>query len=69
LKDDTRGIVVEFDNSPIGYNICIRASIGSGETVRRWIRLDEITGDEDQDQNEGDRTASDYADDEPIETE
>ena len=35
LKDGTKGTVVEFDKSPIGYDICIRSSIGGSETVRR----------------------------------
>jgi hypothetical protein len=65
LKDGTKGTVVEFDDSPIGYNICIRSSIGFGETVRRWIRRDEIADDH----NEGDRTAADYADANPVPTE
>jgi hypothetical protein len=43
LKDGTKGMVVQFDSgSPFGYDICIRSSIGGGETVRRWIRRDEI---------------------------
>jgi hypothetical protein len=47
LKDGTtKGTVVEFDKSPIGYDICIRSSIGGGETVRRWIRRDKIADDE-----------------------
>jgi hypothetical protein len=46
LKDGTKGTVVEFDKSPIGYDICIRSSISGGETVRRWIRRDEIADDE-----------------------
>lgn len=65
LKDGTSGVVCEFDNSPLGYDICIRSSIGTGETVRRWIRRDEIADEHD----EGDRTAADYADDEPRVTE
>jgi hypothetical protein len=46
LKDGTKGTVVEFDKSPIGYDICIRSSIGGRETERRWIRRDEIADDE-----------------------
>ena len=42
LKDGTRGVVCEFDRSVLGYDICIRSSIGTGETVRRWIRRDDI---------------------------
>lgn len=42
LNDGTHGVVCEFDRSAPGYDICIRCSIGLGETVRRWIRQDEI---------------------------
>jgi hypothetical protein len=42
LKDGTRGVICEFDRSAHGYDICIRSSIGLGETVRRWIRRDDI---------------------------
>jgi hypothetical protein len=42
LNDGTSGVVCEFDKSTHGYDICIRSSIGTGETVRRWIRRDDI---------------------------
>lgn len=42
LNDGTRGVVCEFDKSVLGYDICIRTSIGTGETVRRWIRRNDI---------------------------
>lgn len=59
LKDGTTGTIVEFDTgSPLGYDICIRSSIGDGQTVRRWIRKDDIAGD--------DRTAADFADANPV---
>jgi len=42
LKNGIRGVICEFDKSILGYDICIRSSIGTGETVRRWIRRDDI---------------------------
>lgn len=58
LKNGTKGVIVEFDKaSPMGYDICIRLSIGMGETVRNWVRHDDIAAFD----VDSDRTAADYA--------